>query len=156
VSVLQDFYTPFDAILQTASQTIARIDLTRASDEICPDCGKPMVIKTGRFGNFLACSGYPEFKKTMPLVAKTGVSCPKCKEEDKKGELVGRISKKKRRFYGCSRYPKCDFTVSRKPIPQPCPQCGKLLVESRDEWAVCTACTHKVRIDELEKVEAVA
>jgi DNA topoisomerase-1 len=156
VSVLQDFYTPFDAILQTASQTIARIDLTRASDEICPDCGKPMVIKTGRFGNFLACSGYPECKKTMPLVAKTGVSCPKCKEEDKKGELVGRISKKKRRFYGCSRYPKCDFTVSRKPFPQPCPQCGKLLVESRDELAVCTACKHKVRIDELEKVEAVA
>ncbi|MBM3149613.1 MAG: DNA topoisomerase I, partial [Chloroflexi bacterium] len=111
---------------------------------------QPMVIKVGRFGKFLACSGYPECKKTMPLIVRTGVSCPQCQE----GELIERIGRKKRRFYGCSRYPACDFSSSRKPLPQPCPQCSKLLVESRGEWAVCIACKHKVRIDSVEKVAA--
>lgn len=152
VSVLQDFYIPFDAILQNASQSIAKRDLTKLSDETCPLCGRPMVIKVGRFGKFLACSGYPDCKKTMPFLVRVGIRCPRCHQ----GELIERISKKKLRFYGCSRYPDCDFTISRKPISQPCPQCGKLLVESRGEWAVCMDCKHKVKIDELEKVEAVA
>lgn len=152
VSVLQDFYIPFDAILQNASQSIAKRDLTKLSDETCPLCGRPMVIKVGRFGKFLACSGYPDCKKTMPFLVRVGIRCPQCHQ----GELIERISKKKLRFYGCSRYPDCDFTISRKPISQPCPQCGKLLVESRGEWAVCMDCKHKVKIDELEKVEVVA
>ncbi|MBM3150253.1 MAG: DNA topoisomerase I, partial [Chloroflexi bacterium] len=152
ITVLRDFYTPFDATLQNASQSIAKRDLTKLSDEFCPLCDRPMVIKVGRFGKFLACSGYPDCKKTMPLIARIGVRCPQCYE----GELVERIDKKKRRFYGCDRYPNCDFTSSRKPIPQPCPQCGKLLVESREGWTVCMACKHKVKIDEVEKVEAVA
>ncbi|MBM4453007.1 MAG: type I DNA topoisomerase [Chloroflexi bacterium] len=152
ITVLRDFYTPFDATLQSASQSIAKRDLTKLSDKFCPLCNRPMVIKVGRFGKFLACSGYPDCKKTMPLIARIGVRCPQCYE----GELVERIDKKKRRFYGCDRYPNCDFTSSRKPIPQPCPQCGKLLVESREGWAVCMACKHKVKIDEVEKVEAVA
>jgi len=81
---------------------------------------------------------------------KTGVACPKCSN----GELVERINKKKRRFYGCSRYPECDFAINRKPVPQPCPQCGKLLVTYRNDWVKCTSCEYKGALDELEKTGA--
>ena len=118
VSVLHTFYDPFEKTLLKAADTIERVDMTKATDEVCPECGKPMVIKTGRFGKFVACSGYPECKKTMPLKVTTGVICPECKE----GELLELMSKKKRRFYGCSRYrekdpdKKCEFAISSKPI----------------------------------------
>jgi DNA topoisomerase-1 len=150
VSVLHTFYDHFEKTLLRAADTIERIDMTKATDEVCPECGKPMVIKIGRFGKFIACSGYPECKKTMPFKVTTGVTCPECKE----GELLERMSKKKRRFYSCSRYPKCKFAISSKPIKQPCPQCGKLLVQYRGDWAKCTSCTFKDKPGELEKVEA--
>jgi DNA topoisomerase-1 len=105
-----------------------------------------MVIKVGRFGKFLACSGYPDCKTTMPYAVKTGVSCPKCG-----GELVKRVSKKKKVFYGCIKFPKCQFTVNRRPIAQPCPGCGNLLVQYREGWAKCVACQHKVKLSGLEK-----
>ena len=149
VVVLNNFFTPFEQILRNAEQSIIKKDFTKASDEICSLCGRPMVVKMGRYGEFLACSGYPECKHTSPLVIKMNMRCPKCSE----GELLERISKKKRRFYGCSRYPDCDFAVNSKPITQPCPKCGNLLVKSRGEWVICTSCKHKLTIDELEKVE---
>ena len=152
VSVLRDFYTPFDDLLRVASEAIERVRIVRMTEESCPDCSRPMVIKTGRYGKFLACSGYPECKKTMPFLVKTGVACPDCGE----GELVERISKKKRRFYGCNRYPACKFATNRKPVPQPCPRCGKLLTTYRDGWAKCTVCDYKGNLAELEKVEAAA
>ena len=150
VSVLRGFYIPFEETLQEASETIEKIKIVKMTDEICPDCGRSMVIKTGRFGKFIACSGYPECKKTMPLLIKTGVTCPKCGD----GELVERINKKKRRFYGCSRYPECDFAINRKPVLQPCPQCGKLLVTYRNDWVKCTSCEYKGEKEELDKTGA--
>jgi DNA topoisomerase-1 len=105
-----------------------------------------MVIRVGRFGKFLACSGYPDCKTTMPYLVKTGVSCPQCG-----GELVRRISKKKKVFYGCSKFPGCQFTVNRKPIAQPCPECGNLLIQYGRDWAKCVACQHKARLSETEK-----
>jgi len=149
VSVLRDFYTPFEETLNQASEKIERVNIAKPTDEVCPECGRPMVIKTGRFGKFLACSGYPDCKKTKPFVVKTGVSCPQCGKE-----LVERKTKKKRIFYGCSGFPQCQFAVNSRPVPQPCPQCGKLLITYRDGWVKCTACQYKEKVDELEKIGA--
>jgi DNA topoisomerase I len=147
IAALQEFYPPFQDMLDKAWINLEKVSMTQVSEETCPKCGRPMVIKVGRFGKFLACSGYPDCKTTMPYVVKTGVSCPQCG-----GELVKRISKKKKKvFYGCSKYPKCQFTVNRKPVAQPCPSCGNLLVQYRGDWARCVACQRKVKPSETEK-----
>jgi DNA topoisomerase-1 len=147
VPVIKDFYMPFEETLNQAAEKIERVKIAKPTEEICPDCGRPMVLKTGRFGKFLSCSGYPDCKKTMSFVVKTGVSCPQCGKE-----LIERTTKKRRVFYGCSGYPQCKFAVNRKPVPQPCPQCGKLLIIYRDGWVKCTACEYKDKLDELEKI----
>jgi DNA topoisomerase-1 len=146
IAALQEFYPPFQDMLDKAWINLEKVSMTQVSEETCPNCGRPMVIKVGRFGKFLACSGYPNCKKTMPYVVKTGVSCPQCG-----GELVKRISKKKKVFYGCSKFPKCQFAVNRRPIAQPCPGCGNLLVQYRGDWAKCVACQRKVKLSEPEK-----
>jgi len=146
IAALQEFYPPFQDMLDKAWTNLEKVNMTRMSEETCPNCGRPMVIKVGRFGKFLACSGYPDCKTTRPYVIKTGVACPQCGSE-----LVKRISKKKKEFYGCSNFPKCQFAVNRKPIAQPCPHCGKLLVHYRGDWARCLACQRKVKLSELEK-----
>ena len=146
IAALQEFYPPFQDMLDKAWINLEKVSMTQMSEETCPNCGRPMVIKVGRFGKFLACSGYPDCKTTMPYVVKTGVSCPQCG-----GELVKRVSKKKKVFYGCSKFPKCQFAVNRRPIAQPCPGCGNLLVEYREGWAKCVACQHKVKLSGPEK-----
>ena len=141
VAALQEFYPPFQDMLNKAWVNLEKVNMTQVSEETCPNCGRPMVIKVGRFGKFLACSGYPDCKTTMSYAVKTGVSCPQCG-----GELVKRISKKKKVFYGCSKFPKCQFAVNRRPIAQPCPDCGNLLVQYRGDWAKCVACQRKVKL----------
>ncbi|HEU65539.1 MAG TPA: type I DNA topoisomerase, partial [Chloroflexi bacterium] len=141
IAALQEFYPPFKDVLDKAWINLEKVNVTQASEETCPNCGRPMVIKVGRFGKFLACSGYPDCKTTMPYIIKTGVLCPQCG-----GELVEKISKKKKVFYGCSNFPKCQFAVNRRPIAQPCPDCGNLLVQYRGDWAKCVACQHKVKL----------
>ncbi|MBI2914129.1 MAG: type I DNA topoisomerase [Chloroflexi bacterium] len=113
------------------------------TDETCQECGAPMLIKTGRYGRFLACSRYPECKGRRPLAAKTGVACPRCG-----GDLVQRRSKKGRTFYGCASYPKCDFTVWSRPLSQPCPQCGALLIAEAEGKAKCIACNWRGEVQE--------
>ena len=105
------------------------------TDEQCPECSSPMVIKSGRFGRFLACSRYPECKGRKPFTVTTGVRCPR-----DAGELLERRSRRGRIFYGCSNYPKCDFTTWTRPLPQPCPNCGGLVTAERDNKAKCTVC----------------
>jgi DNA topoisomerase-1 len=146
IAALQEFYPPFQDMLNKAWINLEKVSLTQMSEETCPNCGRPMVIKVGRFGKFLACSGYPGCKTTMPYAVKIGVSCPQCG-----GELVKRVSKKKKVFYGCSKFPKCQFAINRRPIAQPCPSCGNLLVQYREDWAKCVACQHKVKLSEPEK-----
>ena len=146
VSILRDFYPPFEDMLQKASDNIKKVDMSKASDEICPNCSRPMVIKVGRFGKFLACSGYPECKTTMPFLVKTGIPCPECG-----GELLERANKKKQIFYGCRNYPQCQFATNYKPLPKACPQCSKLLVLAKNGWAKCLSCGHRVKIAEVEK-----
>ncbi len=146
VGVLRDFYSPFEGTLRQAHLAVEKVDMSEPSAEICPDCGRPMVIKVGKFGKFLSCSGYPECRTTMPYTVKTGIPCPQCS-----GELLERTSKKRKKvFYGCSNFPQCQFATSYRPIPQPCPECGKLLVLSRRDWAKCTACGYKARLSELK------
>jgi len=146
IAALQQFYPPFQDMLDKAWTNLEKVNMTQASEETCPKCGRSMVIKVGRFGKFIACSGYPDCKTTMPYLVKIGISCPQCG-----GELVRRISKKKRVFYGCSKFPKCQFTVNRKPIAKPCPDCGSLLIQFGRDWAKCVACQRKVRLSETEK-----
>ena len=140
--VVQGFYTPFEKNLQNASQLMEKVKLTdEVTDEICSECGKPMVVKFGRYGKFIACSGYPECKHTKPFQVKLGVKCPECGSE-----LVEKVSKKKRTFYGCSNYPKCTFATNFRPLPQPCPKCGGLLTQYRGRQAKCTKCDYKGKI----------
>jgi len=91
--------------------------------EKCEKCGKPMIVKRGRFGPFLACSGYPECKNIKGIEKKTGVKCPKCGD----GEIVEKKSKRGKMFYGCNKYPKCDFAMWNKPTGESCPKCGQPL-----------------------------
>jgi DNA topoisomerase I len=97
-----------------------------------------MVIKLGKYGKFMACSGFPECRNARPLLTKTGVTCPTCGE----GEVVERRSKKGRTFYGCERYPACDFVSWNKPVARPCLSCGNAyLVEAGKRGQVkCPAC----------------
>ncbi|WP_312458840.1 topoisomerase DNA-binding C4 zinc finger domain-containing protein, partial [Proteiniclasticum sp.] len=93
------------------------------SDEICDKCGKHFVIKNGRFGKFLACSGYPDCKNTKAIVEKLDVKCPLCHE----GDVLQRKSRKGKKFFGCSRYPECNYVSWYEPVKEPCPQCNGLL-----------------------------
>ncbi len=146
IAALQQFYPPFQDTLDKAWINLEKVNMTQASEQTCPNCGRPMVIKVGRFGKFLACSGYPDCKTTMPYIVKTGVSCPQCG-----GDLVKKVSKKKKVFYGCSNFPKCKFAVGRRPVAQTCPNCGNLLVQYKGDWAKCIACQHKVKLAGLEE-----
>ncbi|MEW6003329.1 MAG: type I DNA topoisomerase, partial [Nitrospirota bacterium] len=91
------------------------------SEEICDKCGSPMLIKSGQYGNFLACSMYPECKTTKPL--STGVKCPL-----DKGDIIERRSRRGKTFWGCSNYPECKFVMWYKPVPKNCPACGSEFV----------------------------
>ena len=124
VKILADFYGPFAVELEEAEKKLPRLEIKdEPTDEICPNCERPMVIKTGRFGRFISCTGYPECKTTKPIVKDTGAKCPK-----DGGMVVERRSKKGRTFYGCANYPKCDFVSWDRVIPEPCPVCNSYVV----------------------------
>jgi DNA topoisomerase-1 len=138
VDVVRNFYTPFDKTLQNAKEGIARVKMAdELTTEVCEKCGKPLAIKVGRFGKFLACTGYPECKFTKRYQIKTGVKCPECGSE-----LIQRLNKKGKKFYGCSNYPNCTFATSARPLSQPCPKCGGLLTEYRENRARCLKCRY--------------
>jgi len=142
--VINVFYQTFEKDLENAIATAKRVEIKdEETGKSCPECGKPLVIKTGRFGKFIACSGYPECRHTESFQVKTGVTCPECK----KGELVQRLSKKKRTFYSCNRYPDCQFATNLKPVESPCPQCGGLLGQ-RGRQLICTRCNYKGKVSE--------
>jgi DNA topoisomerase-1 len=124
VAVLADFYAPFEHDLAEAERKLPKVEMRdEPTDEICPNCGKPMVIKTGRFGRFISCTGYPQCKTTRPILKETGAICPK-----DGGKIVERKSRKGRTFYGCSNYPNCDFVSWDRVVPEPCPVCGAYVV----------------------------
>ncbi|HVR45483.1 MAG TPA: type I DNA topoisomerase [Candidatus Binatia bacterium] len=137
IALLRRFYGPFESDLETAEKKLPRLELRdEPTDEICPNCGRPMVIKTGRFGKFISCTGYPECKTTKPIVKETGAECPKCA-----GAIVERRSKKGRLFYGCANYPNCDFISWDAVARERCPVCGSYVVgKTRRGGAVQLQC----------------
>ncbi|MCC6804014.1 MAG: type I DNA topoisomerase, partial [Anaerolineae bacterium] len=151
--MLRDFYDPFERRLKTARTAIERVNHVEEVGRACPVCGKPLVIRYGRFGKFIGCSDYPNCRHTEPLLEKLGISCPVCGAEHG-GEIIQRRTQKGRVFYGCSRYPECEFTSWKKPLPQPCPNCGGLLVEQSRNKAQCIECTHTYEIDKLPALAA--
>lgn len=109
----------------------------KLKDKKCDKCGAPMEVKTGRYGNFLGCSKYPDCKNIQPIINFTGVKCPKCKE----GQLIERRARRTGKvFYGCNKFPKCKFATWDKPTNDKCKKCGGLMVEKKDE-IVCIDCT---------------
>ncbi|SCJ77129.1 DNA topoisomerase 1 [uncultured Eubacterium sp.] len=125
--VIRDFYGPFEKELEVADNAIEKVTVEdQPTGETCELCGKPMVLKMGRFGEFIACSGYPECKNTKPIVKTIDVKCPKCGKD-----IVARKSKKGKLFYGCSGYPDCDQSFWYKPVNKKCPKCGALLIEKK-------------------------
>ncbi len=191
IKVLKEFYSPFEETVELAKTNMGRVVIQ--SDKVCPNCGRPMVVKTSRFNKqFLGCSGYPECKTMMSLdgelptqqakeektdykcekcggetviktgpygkyyqclndkcktrkaiVQSTGVKCPKCEKEGRDGELVQRRSRYGKTFYGCSKYPDCDFAVWNEPTGEKCPDCGELLVKKFLKSGNKIACSSK-------------
>lgn len=126
--VIKNFYKGFEKELEVANKEIEKIEQkVILTDEICEKCGKPMAIKNGRFGEFLACTGYPECKNTKAIVKKIDVKCPKCGI----GDIVARKSRRGKLFYGCSEYPECDQVFWYKPTNKKCPLCGSLLLQHK-------------------------
>ena len=151
--VLKDFYGPFDKAIERAikeAQRVPRDQIDEETDEVCEKCERPMVIKSGRFGRFLSCSGFPECRSSRPLLNRVGVDCPECGSD-----LVERKQRGKRgkTFYGCSNYPTCTFAVNQRPLPQPCPQCSGLLLTSGRTNARCNSCDYRGPVPESEPVE---
>ncbi|HIY58695.1 MAG TPA: type I DNA topoisomerase [Candidatus Tetragenococcus pullicola] len=128
VKVIDQFYRPFAKELETAEEKMEKIQIKdEPAGFDCDVCGHPMVIKMGRYGKFYACSNFPECRNTKPIVKEIGVVCPVCH----KGQVIERKSKKNRIFYGCDRYPDCDFISWDKPIGRDCPKCNHYLVEKK-------------------------
>lgn len=126
--VIKDFYLGFSEELKVAEAEAAKAEaVIEPSDEVCELCGRQMVYKDGRFGRFLACSGYPDCKNTKPIVKSTGVKCPKCGKDiiERRGRKSGKI------FYGCSGYPDCDLSYWDLPTGEFCPKCSSMLLQSK-------------------------
>lgn len=143
VKLIDRFYPPFEKELETAEEKMEKIQIKdEPAGFDCDICGHPMVIKLGRYGKFYACSNFPECRNTKPIVKEIGVTCPKCE----KGQVIERKSKKNRIFYGCDRYPDCDFISNNKPIGRDCPKCGHYLVEKKKKGGkqvVCSNCDYQ-------------
>lgn len=136
--VIRDFYKPFSETLKTAEASIEKVKLQdEVSDVPCDKCGAMMVYKVGRFGRFLACPNYPECKNTKPIVVKIDTPCPKCG-----AALIKRTTRGKgKTFFGCERYPDCDFTSWDMPLKENCPVCGSFMVQKslgRSRFKTCS------------------
>ena len=127
IDTIKDFYKDFEKLYDKAEASLegkkVKVPVVE-TDIVCDKCGRKMVIKSGRFGKFLACPGYPECKNTKPLPEdEVKEPCPKCG-----GKLVKKISKKGKKFYGCSNYPECDFAAPGIPTGEKCPECGSYII----------------------------
>lgn len=126
--VVEDFYGPFSKNLEQKYKDVAKKEFTEENNikKFCPKCQSPLLVRLGKFGKFYACSKFPECKYTESLTQNTlGIKCPKCLE----GDVVAKRTKTNKIFYGCNRYPKCDFALWDKPVNEKCPKCSSLLIE---------------------------
>ncbi|MCL2507835.1 MAG: type I DNA topoisomerase [Oscillospiraceae bacterium] len=135
VKILHAFYGDFEQTLNRAKEEMKDVKITLQEDTTdipCEKCGRNMIIKTGRYGRFLACPGYPECKNAKPLVAETSAKCPKCG-----AKIIEKRSKKGYTFYGCEAWPNCDFVTWDKPAEEDCPTCGKSLFKRKGGVIAC-------------------
>ncbi len=145
--VLEEFYGPFEKTLQNAEEHIEKIEIKdEESDVVCDKCGAMMVYKLGRFGRFLACPNFPECRNTKTIQVEIAAPCPKCG-----AKLLEKTSRKGRKFYGCERYPECDFVSWEMPVEDKCPKCGSYMVFKRgrkgETYHVCANETCRERIE---------
>ncbi len=133
--LLDKFYKDFEPLVDEAYSKMEK-DAPEETGDICPECGKPLVYRYGKFGKFIACSGYPECKYIPKKEKETTVicKCPKCE-----GDIIVKRTKRGKEFYGCNNYPKCKYALWDKPTGEVCPKCGELLVEKKGE-VICPNC----------------
>ena len=149
VDVIRKFYQPFSEELARAVENMPEIKAEpEVLDRSCPLCGKPLLIRHGRYGKFIGCSDFPTCRHTEPWLEKIGVSCP-----DDGGDLVERRTRKGRVFYGCSNFPECQFTSWKRPLKIPCPACSGLLMAENREKAACISCDSKYDRSDLPQSE---
>ncbi len=148
-NVIREFYGPFSETLERAESAIEKVSIEdQVSDVPCEKCGAMMVYKMSRYGKFLACPNFPACRHTLALPKNIGVKCPECG-----GELIERVSRKGRKFYGCERYPECEFVSWDLPVNEKCPICGGRMIYKRGAkgaaYHVCVneSCRHRVQID---------
>jgi DNA topoisomerase-1 len=143
--LLREFYGPFKETVRKA-ESISKVEIpVEISDVICDKCGKTMVIKSGRFGKFLACPGFPACKNTKPLVEEAGVKCPKCS-----GKVIIRKTKRGKKYLGCENYPKCDFMTWDMPSDKVCPKCSNFLTQKAKGSLIQFKCANP-ECDHLEE-----
>jgi DNA topoisomerase-1 len=140
VEVVDDFYSDFKVELEKAEDEIDKIEVKdEVSDVLCEKCGRNMVIKSGRYGKFLACPGFPECRNTKPILDEINVNCPECDD----GKIVRKKTKNGRTFYGCSNYPNCEFVSWDEPYDEKCPNCGEYMVIKRNKSGDTIRCSNK-------------
>ncbi|MBE2221481.1 MAG: type I DNA topoisomerase [Anaerolineae bacterium] len=151
VPVIAEFYGPFEKDLEKADDAIPKIDLKKEVELVgrnCPDCGKPLLYREGRYGRFIGCSNFPQCRFTEQILNKIGVACPQ-----DGGDLVEKHTRRGRVFYGCANYPACDWTSWKRPLAEPaCSRCGGLLVQKNNTTAECTKCGERQAYTQPEKV----
>jgi len=135
-ALIKDFYSPFEEKIGIAKEKMEKVNTDKPTDKHCPNCASPMVIKSGRFGNFLACTNYPECKTTQSIVTELGVDCPECHRP-----MVEKKSRKGKLFYGCSGFPACKFAAWDKPIAVPCDTCQYPITVQKGAKTYCIKCT---------------
>jgi len=136
IPVMREFYEPFEKNLKQKYQEVSKKEIAeKPTEKICPKCGAPLLIRLGKFGRFYACSGFPKCRHTESLEKNTlGIKCPKCIQ----GEVVEKRTKKRKIFYGCNHWPKCDFALWDKPLGEKCPKCQALLVQTNRGQIKCS------------------
>ena len=153
--VIEEFYGPFARTLAHAEESIEKIEIKdEESDVVCDKCGAIMVYKLGRFGRFLACPNFPECRNTKAIQVEIAAPCPQCG-----AKLLEKTSRKGRKFYGCERYPECEFVSWEMPVEEKCPKCGGDMVFKRgrkgETYHVCVneTCRERVLVQSEEEAE---
>ncbi len=148
-TIIDDFYVPFEKTVKNAEEAIGNVELKdEVSDVKCEKCGRLMVYKHGRFGKFLACPGFPECRNAKAIIKKLDVSCPKCG-----ADVIEKKTKTGKTFYGCEKYPECDFTSWDKPTNEKCPDCGGMIFQrtGRFKGKYCENCQAKKESEKAAK-----
>jgi DNA topoisomerase-1 len=150
VKMIETFYRPFSKTVEQAQKEMPQVIMgNNPTGEMCEKCGSPLIFKYGRYGPFIACSNYPDCRNSKPIVVPTGAKCPECGND-----LVEKRTRRGRTFYGCAGYDpddesSCHFGLWKRPLPQPCPACGGLLVEVKGDQAQCHRCEETFPLDAL-------